>query len=73
MDEIREVEIELKRLREDAAHQKKVAGELKKENALLKSRNEYLVNKLKEASYVVLSKHFLSLKIHPDSIEIRTL
>jgi chromosome segregation ATPase len=52
VDEIREVEIELKRLREDAEHQRTVAGGLKKENVLLKSRNEYLVNKLKEASYV---------------------
>ena len=52
VDELREVEIELKRLREDASHQQAVARELKKENTLVKSRNDYLVNKLKEASYV---------------------
>ena len=52
VDEIREVEIELKRLREDASHQQSVARDLKKENTLVKSRNDYLVNKLKEASYV---------------------
>ena len=52
MDEIREVEIELKKLREDADRQKTTAVDLKKENTVLKSRNEYLVNKLKEASYV---------------------
>jgi hypothetical protein len=52
VDELREVEIELKRLREDASHQETVARQLKKENTLLKGRNDYLVNKLKEASYV---------------------
>jgi len=52
VDEIREVEIELKKLREDADHQRTAVKALNRENASLKSRNEYLVNKLKEASYV---------------------
>ncbi len=52
MDEISEVEVELKRLRDDAHEQKTAAQTLKKENTLLKSRNDYLLNKLKEASYV---------------------
>ncbi len=52
MDEIREVEAELRRLREDAVHYKTEADRLKKEHKTLESRNEYLVNKLKEASYV---------------------
>ncbi len=52
MDEIREVEIELRRLREEAEHGKSEVKALQKENTLLKSRNEYLANKLKEASYV---------------------
>lgn len=52
MDEIREVEVELNRLRDDADHQKSAAHALKKENTLLRSRNDYLLNKLKEASYV---------------------
>ncbi|MBN2330927.1 MAG: hypothetical protein JXC85_03860 [Candidatus Aenigmarchaeota archaeon] len=52
MDEISRVEVELKRLRDDAENQKSAAQALKKENTLLKSRNDYLLNKLKEASYV---------------------
>jgi chromosome segregation ATPase len=52
MDEIREVEAELRRLREDAVHYKKESDALKKEKKTLESKNEYLVNKLKEASYV---------------------
>jgi len=51
-DEISEVAIELKRLREEAERQKSFAKDLKKENETLQSRNEYIVNKLKEASYV---------------------
>ncbi len=52
MDEIREVEAELRRLREDAVHYKTEADRLNKDHKTLESRNEYLVNKLKEASYV---------------------
>ena len=51
-DEIRDLEATLKKLREEADHQKSAAEELKKENTLIKNKNEYLVNKLKEASYV---------------------
>jgi DNA repair exonuclease SbcCD ATPase subunit len=51
-DEISEVAVELKRLREEAERQKSFAKDLKKENETLQSRNEYIVNKLKEASYV---------------------
>lgn len=52
VDELREVENELRRLRDDASKEHSTAVHLKKENSLLKSRNDYLINKLKEASYV---------------------
>lgn len=52
MDELKEVEIQLRRLQDEADQTKATARALKKDNTLLKSRNEYLVNKLKEASYV---------------------
>ncbi|MBN1896413.1 MAG: hypothetical protein JW789_01650 [Candidatus Aenigmarchaeota archaeon] len=52
MDEIREVEMELRRLREDATKYKKESESAHKETKTLESKNDYLVNKLKEASYV---------------------
>ncbi len=52
MDEIREVESELRRLREEADHYKNVSSASGKEKKTLEARNEYLLNKLKEASYV---------------------
>ncbi len=52
MDEIREIETELRRLRDEADHQKTRAATISKENRTLAGRNEYLTNKLKEASYV---------------------
>jgi chromosome segregation ATPase len=52
VDEIREIESELRKLREDADMQKRRAASLEKEKKTLEGRNEYLLNKLKEASYV---------------------
>ncbi|UCD03233.1 MAG: hypothetical protein JSV63_01180 [Candidatus Aenigmatarchaeota archaeon] len=52
MDEIKEVESELRRLREEAVHFKRAAEHASKEKKTLEAKNDYLVNKLKEASYV---------------------
>jgi len=78
MDELREVGMELKRLRDDADHQKTLAGELRKENTLLKSRNEYLVNKLKEASHVYGEAgkrllYFINNQVNPVVERLNTL
>ena len=52
MDEIREVEAEMRRLKEEADRQKGASVEFRKQAGVLEGRNEYLVNKLKEAAYV---------------------
>jgi hypothetical protein len=51
-DEISQIESELRKLREVADHEKIRASGLEKEKKTLEARNEYLVNKMKEASYV---------------------
>jgi hypothetical protein len=51
-DEISQIESELRKLREVADHEKIRASGLEKEKKTVEARNEYLLNKLKEASYV---------------------
>lgn len=51
-DEIMQIESQLRKLREVADHEKVRATGLEKEKKTLEARNEYLVNKMKEASYV---------------------